>query len=206
MKFECRKETHKQADNEERKQVCCFLWWCSSNSSSNATSSLSVRVYKQRSESGIDGRENCEVNAEAQGGFISGRGRGGKVSSGQNRRRRKGEWGMVHWGAEVCRWKDSGAKRGSEWQRENYDERCDWTHQQAPPYVHKPTTTAMSPILTSPSPYFHSPSSSSFFPHSSFLPFLSFPFFPSNLLPTTGLPILPRFSLPRCPARPLCVM
>jgi hypothetical protein len=56
-------------------------------------------VYKQRSEKGIDGRENCEVIAEAQGGFISGRGRGGKVSSGQNRRRRrKGERGMVHWG------------------------------------------------------------------------------------------------------------
>jgi len=41
-----------------------------------------VCVYKQRSERGIDGRENCEENAEAPGGFISGRGRGGKVRSG----------------------------------------------------------------------------------------------------------------------------
>jgi hypothetical protein len=58
--------------------------------------------------SGVAGEEN----AEAPWGFISDRGRGGKMRCSQNQRWRK----------------DSGAKRGNEWPWENYDEHRNWIH------------------------------------------------------------------------------
>jgi hypothetical protein len=51
---------------------------------------------------GINGQDNCEENAEALGGFVNDHGRGGKMNYNQNQRWRKGEWGMVHSGAEMC--------------------------------------------------------------------------------------------------------
>jgi len=53
-------------------------------------------------------RRKCE----SFGGFISGYGKGWKMSCSQNRRWRK----------------DSGVKRGNEWPLENYNERHNWTH------------------------------------------------------------------------------
>lgn len=51
---------------------------------------------------GINGQDNCEENAEALGGFVNNHSRGRKMNYNQNQRWRKGEWGTVHLGAEVC--------------------------------------------------------------------------------------------------------
>lgn len=160
-------------------------------------------MYRQRREREIDGGENCEVNSEAQRGFISGRGRGGKVSSGQNRRRRKGEWG--EWcsggGGRKCAVEKTAEQSvaASDSGKTMMSAATGPTSKLLHTYTSPPRQLCPYTTLTSPSPYFHSPSSSFFPPTLPSFPFLSFPFFPSNLLPTTGLPILPR-----CPAYPLC--
>lgn len=157
-------------------------------------------MYKQRSERGIDGRENCELIAEAQGGFISGRGRGGKVSSGQNRRRRrKGERGMVHWGGgrkcaveKTAEQSVAASDSGKTMMSAATGPTCKLLHTYtSPPRQLCPYAHIAVPLLPLSFLFLLSPLHASF---------LSFPFFPSNLLPTPGLTILPG-----CPAYPLCV-